>query len=722
MAAKTVEGVIHKHPNGFGFLDTGRKTDEDVYLAREELTDVMDGDRLKVEVVRRRGRTAGRLLEVLGRGRRLLLGTYQVRRGKAFVVPKDEGLSRVDVTLACDRKPKDGDLVKVRLLVWPSGNHYAEGEVVEVLGGPGDPMYEVLAVAFAKGFADDFPEDVMAEAATVPSHVGISDAAGRRDLRGLPLVTIDGKDARDFDDAVFAERIPGGGYRLVVAIADVAHYVRAGMPLDREAVARSTSVYMPNLVLPMLPEKLSNGICSLVPDDDRLCMVADMTLTEDAKTVNTEIYEAVMRSHARLTYDEVASMMGEGDEPVPAAHAFWHEKHLEVAVTLSKKLNARRRERGSIDLDLPEPYVVLDETHRPAEIRKRARKWAHRLIEEFMLAANEAVAYFFDVHGLPTIYRVHDEPDTDKLGTFAAMARAHGFALSIGDDVNPKVLGDFLKGLEGNPAERALSHLLLRSMQQALYSPDNIGHFGLGATHYLHFTSPIRRYPDLMVHRLLKRHFARAGRVLRGAEREKLERDLDAVALQASQRERAAMAAEREVDDYFGCLYMEDKVGETFEAAVTGVTDFGLFVELTEHFVQGLVKAEHLGDGWQLDEKTLRLVFGDGRSFTMGDRLEVVCASVNVSRRQIDFEPAVRFEGRGAARPAGAGAGAGKLKDWVAEELSRRGKRGGGGQKAGSRKGGGGGTRSGGGGGTRSGGGGGQKARGGRGGKKKSRR
>src|SRR5437763_1637240 len=317
---------------------------------------------------------------------------------------------------------------------------------------------------------------------------------------------LDGEDARDFDDAVHVSRTPGG-YRLVVAIADVASYVPPGGPLDREALRRATSVYFPGTVLPMLPERLSNGICSLNPDVDRLCTVCDLALDKSGTPLQADIYEAVMRSHARLTYTRVAeALAGDAD---PQLRPLLDD--LKAAHELSKKLTRRRQLRGSIDFDLPEAKIVLDEQGRVAEIARRPRNDAHRLVEEFMLAANEAVARFFQVRGLPTVYRIHDQPDREKLDAFAALARSHGFDLPAGEELTPRVLNDFLKAVEGKPAQKALNSLLLRAMMQAQYSPDNIGHYGLAAPTYLHFTSPIRRYPDLMVHRLLKEHWARGG-------------------------------------------------------------------------------------------------------------------------------------------------------------------------------------------------------------------
>jgi ribonuclease R len=446
-------------------------------------------------------------------------------------------------------------------------------------------------------------------------------------------VTIDGEDARDFDDAVHIART-SSGYRLVVAIADVAHYVRPGGPLDREALRRATSVYFPGTVLPMLPERLSNGICSLNPDVDRLCMVCDLALDEDGKPLQADIYEGVMRSHARLTYTRVAEALA--GEPDPQIRPLLED--LKVGHELAKKLTGQRRARGSIDFDLPEAKIVLDDQGRVAEIVKRPRNDAHRLIEEFMLAANEGVARFFDVRGLPTVYRIHDQPDREKLEAFAALARSHGFELPGGDELTPRVLNEFLKAVEGKPAQKALNSLLLRAMMQAQYSPDNIGHFGLAAPMYLHFTSPIRRYPDLMVHRLLKEHWARGGRPLRDHEREEQEAYLAGIAAQCSERERAAMKAERDVDAFYSALYMQDKIGQKFKAVISGVAEFGLFCELEDVFVEGLIPAETLGENVKLDKEKQRLVVGtSGRGYAIGDEVVVEVVSADPARRRISL-------------------------------------------------------------------------------------
>ncbi len=685
--SSTVEGIVRKHREGFGFLIQPKGVD-DVYISADELVGVMDGDRIEARVFRRRGRLAGRLLQVVERGRRSVIGIFHREGKQAWVEPSDPGLhDPILVRIACESSPEVGEGVKVVFTEWPTGVSPAKGEVVARVGDAADPMNEVLSIAFAHGFSDTFPADVVDECRSFSDRLTAADLAGRRDLRDLPLVTIDGADAKDFDDAVFVERVPGGGYRLVVAIADVVHYVREGGALDRDALSRGTSVYLPGLVLPMLPEELSNGLCSLMPGEDRLCMVADLSLTPEGKTVNTEIYEAVMRSHARLTYDQLADMMrdgnldvdgsargaGDGDvksgkaptpgrktpgkrraaKRIPRAARSWGTEHLPVAVELSRKLNRRRMVRGSIDFDIPEPAVLLDEDNHPIAIEARERLWPHRLVEEFMLAANEAVAFFFHAHGLPTVYRIHEEPDELKLASFATLARAHGFAISAGEDIPSRVINDFLHSLVGRPEQRTLNQLLLRAMQQAIYSSENIGHYGLAAPHYLHFTSPIRRYPDLMVHRLLKAHWKRGGRTLRKVQRGKIEEHLDKVSSQASERERAAVESEREANDLFSALYMSDRIDEHFDASIATVTSFGLFVELKDAHVQGLVKMESLGPGVSFDEERMRmLVPGTGRSWSVGDPMRVVCSDVSIARRQITFEPEAVEGSVAQARPS----------------------------------------------------------------------
>jgi len=650
--AAGILGTLTRHRDGFGFVARLDRAGEDIFLPPGEATRALDGDVVRVEVVPGRGgRSAGRLLEIVERRRRYLIGTYRAGRRGASVVPNDLALG-YEVPVPDSKLATEGDVVKV---VLAPGTGPLAGEVVEVIGRPGEPRVEVLAVAYAKGFADVFPEAVLAEAAMVPDHVRPEDKAGRRDLTGLPLVTIDGEDARDFDDAVYLERLPegrgGAAWRLVVAIADVSSYVRVGTALDDEAVKRGTSVYFPMQVLPMLPERLSNGICSLMPDVERLCMVADMTIGRRGEPMGVEVYQAVMKSAARCTYTEVAQVL-EGQQ-VPHRERF--RPQFELMGELQEELTAMRRRRGAIDFDLPEAKILVDEAGNVSGIEKRPRNRAHRVVEEFMLAANEAVALWFSSRELPTIYRTHGTPDEEKLRGFLELAEAHGFAVPAGK-LDPRALDELLKRLDGHPQQRALNQLLLRSMMQAIYSPEDDGHFGLAAGHYLHFTSPIRRYPDLVVHRRLREEWARRdGQPVRLSTVE----ELAELASRSSERERAAMEAEREIASYYAALFMKDKVGERYPGTVAAVAEPGLFVELTPFFVEGLVRAETLSGLFDLDPVHHALIdHGTGRAFRVGDPVEVQVADVSIERRRIDLalvsempkeDPALQ----GGVRPAG---------------------------------------------------------------------
>jgi ribonuclease R len=623
-----VVGVLHKHRDGFGFVERIGSEGADIFVPAIEAAGAFDGDLVKVEVIPgTAGRTQGRLIETVERRRELALGTYISRGASVWVEPTDPLLGpRIDV--AANREVNDGDIVRVRLIRPGAAGHVPPtGQVLEKAGEKGDPYLEVLKASFANGFSDEFPKIALEEAEREAVPVSERDVKGRRDVRNLRLVTIDGEDARDFDDAVYVERAPAG-YRLVVAIADVAHYVRPGSSLDDEALRRTTSVYFPNAVLPMLPEALSNGTCSLKPDEDRLCMVADMLISRAGQPVEAEIYEGVMRSRARCTYTEVADLLD--GKAVPSREFLRND--LTLAWELAQKLTAMRSERGSIDFDIPEAKVILDDADKPIRVEKRERNAAHRLIEECMLAANEAVARHFTQRGLPTLYRIHASPDEEKLEAFATLARAHGVDVPFGA-LTPLALNEILKKVSKLPQQRAFNSLLLRAMMQASYHPDNVGHYGLAAEEYLHFTSPIRRYPDLVVHRLLKQAWSQGEQALMNDET--TER-LTAIGLRCSERERAAMKAERDVDAFFGALFLKDRVGDRFVGVIASVVEFGLFVELQGVFVEGLVKSEDLGHV-HFDPDTQTLATHAGKTWSVGDAVEVEVRSVNLERRQVDL-------------------------------------------------------------------------------------
>ncbi len=616
------------HRDGFGFVSPLRGDGEDVFLPRREAQRALDNDLVLIEVDAGRGKGEGKLLKVLERRRRNALGIYFERGKSSYVLPRDPNLPG-PIRVPPTQLARDGDLVKVRLADTKGPGGALCGEVAGSLGKPGDSSAEVLSFAFAEGFSDEFPPEVMDKAQRIPEQV--SAEGGRRDLRNLALVTIDGEDAKDFDDAVYAEA-QGEGWRLVVAIADVSHYVERGSAIDQEAYRRATSVYLPDRVLPMLPERLSNGICSLVPGEDRLCLVAEMSFDRGGRLKSAELYPAVMRSAARCTYDEVQAVL-DGAE-VPHRNAL-RDRFLPLQ-QLARSLRRMREKRGAIDFDLPERKVVLEQGGRPIRIDRRERKESHRIIEECMLAANEAVAGYFRRRGLPTIFRYHGEPDEEKLAAFAALAQAHGFHLGKRGKISSRELNVFLEKLEDHPEQRALNQLLLRSMMQAVYTAESVGHYGLAAEQYLHFTSPIRRYPDLVVHRLLRASWAQPKPAAARPKEAGTER-LEEIAIHCSERERAAMEVERRVSGYYSVLLMKDRLGEEFNGTVSALTDFGFFVELDEPWVEGLVKGESLGR-FRFDKSAHLLSVASGLKVRVGQRATVRLVSANLMRRQLDFQ------------------------------------------------------------------------------------
>ncbi len=667
-----VEGRVSLHQRGFGFVIDREGREADVFLSPAEMAGVMDGDEVRVEVERGRdGRLSGRLLSILSRAHRKTVGVF--RRGphgievipdgatfrqKLLVEPERKGARRphgprhgrpattagartrdragdgeretARTTPAEPPRANPGEVVEVEILEYPSRFRPGLARVLEVLGEEGDPEVEIERIIRRHGLPVAFPEEVVAEAAAIPTEVNERDARGRRDLRDLPIVTIDGETARDFDDAVLAREEPNGVLRLWVSIADVAHYVDDGAPLDREARERGTSVYFPTRVIPMLPERLSNGICSLNPNVDRLTLTAEITVDRTGCVLTTDFYESVIRSAARLTYTKVAAVLR--GERVPEIERL--RPHILLMGTLMKRLREARRRRGSIDFDLPEPEILIDiTTGEPESIVRSERNDAHRLIEEMMIAANEAVARWFEERRLPTLFRVHAGPDPAKIEAFAALARTFGFRASLEAKITPLALAQFVDRIAGKPYERALNTLLLRSMARAEYSERNIGHYGLASGAYLHFTSPIRRYPDLIVHRLLKGHLHRDTRRLPNAAR------LADIARSSSASERLADKAEYDVVDYWRARFMLDKVGEEYEGIVSGVTEFGVFVELLEYFVEGMIRVNEISADYFILSDAGHALVGkkSGLSFAIGDRLRVAVESVNLSEGRIDF-------------------------------------------------------------------------------------
>jgi len=596
---------------------------------------VLRGDRALVRIVGTdaRGRPAGEIVEVLERANRRIVGRLRKERGVLILVPEDRRIP-VDILIPPEQagRAKPGAVASVELIAQPSRHAQPIGRVVEVLGNYADPGMEIEIALRKFDLPHEFSKKALALARAMPDEVRPEDIGkGRRDLRGLPFVTIDGETAKDFDDAVHAER-EGRGFRLRVAIADVSHYVRHGDALDADARERGTSVYFPRRVIPMLPEKISNGLCSLNPDVDRLAMVCDMAISPAGKVARYEFYPAVFRSHARLTYTKVWEMISSGSPGLEITNL--HDVY--------KTLFAERNRRGAIDFESVETKMEFDARGKILRIVPEPRNEAHRLIEECMLAANVCAGNFLSSRGHPVLYRVHDVPAPEKVKALRDFLAELGLALPGGDEPKPKDFAQLLAKIRPRPDHALLQTILLRSMKQAVYTPDNLGHFGLAFDAYAHFTSPIRRYPDLLVHRAIKAVLA--NQKYAGIDWEEAGRH-------CSETERRADDASRDVESWLKCFYMQDHVGGVFEGTITGVTAFGLFVMLDNYYVDGLVHISELGRDYYRFEPNRHMLLGErsGKRYRLADRIKVKLVRVDLETRKIDLLPVDREE-RGRAR------------------------------------------------------------------------
>ncbi|WP_051689785.1 ribonuclease R [Pelobacter seleniigenes] len=629
---RTLEGTFAQAEQGYGFLRVDTQDQEDLFIPARHVGSAMDGDRVLVQwrVSSRDRRPFGQVLQVLERAHSQLLGTYQRRSGKGLVWPLEQKLpGPVLVGKQSDIEP--GTVVEVSLERFATQELPATGKISEILGPAGDPQVDIETVIRSHGLPRTFSPAALAQAETAARPVSREETATRVDLRSLPLVTIDGETARDFDDAVALKKKQDGSFRLWVCIADVAHYVTPGSAVDIDALERGTSVYFPGFCLPMLPEALSNGICSLNPAEDRLVMTAELCIDQHGVTTAAEFYPAVMRSRARLTYTQVAAWL-ETPDSCPLEPEV--QEQLPQMADLAQILTRMRADRGSLDLDVPEVEILLAEDGQPRDLIRIERNQAHRLIEEFMLAANEAVAAFLQKRQWPFLYRIHERPDLLKLQELQQLAAECGVGLVLGKQLHQALQG-LLAEVAERPEGRLINQQLLRSLQQACYAPDNQGHFGLAADCYCHFTSPIRRYPDLVVHRVLKQVLAAAPKSASysHAELETLGRDCSA-------RERRAVQAERDLIDLRCCQLMAGRVGEEFSGTISSVTEFGFFVELDELLIDGLVHIRTLrGDYYHFDPLS-RSLTGEHRrrQFRIGMRVQVRVKKVEAWRRRIDFE------------------------------------------------------------------------------------
>ena len=638
-----VVGKLDGHPSGFGFVAPERPIEgltRDIYVAQHNLREALHGDRVVVRIERYRedGRAEGKVVQVLERAATTVVGRYEVdSSGLGFVAPFDKRLTTdIQIPRTETRDAEPGQMVTVEVTRWPTPTRGPAGRIVEVLGDINDPGVDTEIILRKHGIPDEHSPDAIAEAKRIGAAVREKDLAGRTDFRDRAVVTIDGEHARDFDDAISIEKLKNGNFWLGVHIADVAHYVQEGGALDQEAYDRATSVYFPERAVHMFPSELSTGLCSLNPHVDRLVQSCLMEVTPRGVVTRYEMHDGVIKSDARMTYTAVNAILTERN---PETIATYRElvPMFELMRELFEILNARRHRRGSVDFDLPEAQVILNEDGFIEDIVASERNVAHRLIEEFMLLANETVAAHLEKNGMPALYRIHEPPDPMKVLQFEEFVGAFGYSLGAPESgVKPMHFQKLVSKIRGVPAERPIAFLMLRTMQKARYDPMNVGHFGLAADTYTHFTSPIRRYPDLVVHRLLREQ--RSTRVSDERKAE-LDEDLPEVGRHTSEMERRAADAEREILQWKKVRFMADKVGDVFDGYITGVAPFGMFVELIDHYVEGLVHVSTMADDYYRFREQAHALFGENtkKTYRLGDQVRVQIVRVDMERRQIDL-------------------------------------------------------------------------------------
>ena len=635
-----VRGRISGHAKGFAFLIPEEPGMDDIFIPPGELNNALHDDLVLVRVQSGTSglRREGTVVRILERGMTQVVGTYRETGHFSFVVP-DEKRFHGDIFIPKEtsKGAVDGHKVLVKITEYPEGRMSAEGEVIKILGHQNDPGVDILSIIYKHGLPLEFPEEVLQQAESIPDAIRPEELENRRDLRGETIVTIDGDDAKDLDDAVTVRRLPNGNYHLGVHIADVSYYVKEGTPIDREAYERGTSVYLVDRVIPMIPHRLSNGICSLNPRVDRLTISCEMEIDPHGNVVSYEIFPSVIRTAERMTYTAVNRILVDKDEELREKYRQLVPMFEEMA-ELADVLRKKRMERGAVDFDFKEAKILVDEEGHPTDVVIRERSVAERLIEEFMLAANETVAEHFHWLDVPFIYRIHEDPKEEKLQRFFEFITNFGLLVrGKANSVHPKALQAILNEVRGKPEEMVVSTVMLRSMQQAKYYPENLGHFGLATDFYTHFTSPIRRYPDLIVHRLIRTYLFE-GKMDR-ATRARWKAMLPEIAEHASKMERRAVDAERETDDLKKTEFMEDKIGQVFTGIISSVTSFGLFVELP-NTIEGLVHVSYMTDDYyRYDERQYALI-GErtGNVFRIGDEITVRVIHVNKEERAVDFE------------------------------------------------------------------------------------
>ena len=632
-------GKFVAHRKGYGFVESDEEFTQDLFIAKDDINGALHNDRVMAEIVTpatEDKRAEGKVIKIIKREVTRVVGLFQENKSFGFVVPDDKKFNQdIFIPKRGFNGAKNDDKVVCEITLWPQENRKPEGKIIEVLGKKGERGVEIDSIIRAHGLPEEFPKKVIDEANYVSSQDLEDEIARRLDLRHLDIFTIDGEDAKDLDDAISIEVLPNGNYKLGVHIADVTHYVREKSKLDKEALKRATSVYLVDKVIPMLPKQLSNGVCSLNPFEDKLTLSCIMEIDENGKVVNSEIAETVINSKARMTYTEVSDILEKDDEKLKQTFAKQVED-FKNAEKLARILMKRRERRGAIDFDFPEAKIILNREGKVVDIKCYERRISNKMIEEFMLVANETVAEHFYWLQLPFVYRIHETPSAEKMEDLNKFIATFGYHIK-GDleDVHPKEIQSLVEKIKGTKEEESISTIALRSMKQAKYSPQCIGHFGLAAKYYCHFTSPIRRYPDLQIHRIIKEQL---NNKLNNKRQEQLSHIVEYASTQSSERERAAELAERDVHDFYKACYMADKVGQEFDGVVSSVTSFGMFVEL-ENTVEGLIRLANMRDDYYIYNQETYTIMGERshKTFKIGDTVRIKVDNVNVDFREIDF-------------------------------------------------------------------------------------
>ena len=633
-------GKFVSHRKGFGFVESDEEYTQDLFIPADNVNTAMHNDRVIAEIVTPATddkRAEGKIIKVIKREVTEVVGLFQPSKNFGFVVPDNKKFNQdIYIPKKFFSGAKENDKVVVEITVWPLEDRKPEGKIIEVLGQKGERGVEIDSIVKAHGLPEEFPKKVLDEAEFVAVPIPNEEIQRRLDIRDLKTFTIDGEDAKDLDDAVSIEKLPNGNFKLGVHIADVTHYVKEKSKLDKEALKRATSVYLVDKVIPMLPKTLSNGVCSLNPFEDKLTLSIFMEINDKGEVVKHDIHESVINSKARMTYTEVSDIL-EKDDPL-LKKTFSHMlDEFKMSEELARILMKRREKRGSIDFDFPEAKIILNKDGEVVDIKHYERRISNKIIEEFMLISNETIAEHYFWLGLPFVYRVHETPSAEKMEQLSKFVATFGYTIK-GDleDVHPKALQSIVENIKGKREEEAISTILLRSLKQARYEPTCLGHFGLAAKYYCHFTSPIRRYPDLQIHRIIKEQL---NNKINQKRQDQLSNIVDYASTQSSERERSAELAERDVHDYYKACYMANKVGEEFEGIISSVTNFGMFVEL-ENTIEGLVRLANIEDDYYIYDDMTYTIIGERtkKTFRIGDPVRIRVDRVNVDFREIDFE------------------------------------------------------------------------------------